>query len=102
MSAFTGVAVAVVTPLPQARHLKNISTENHLLLQYAVSVFMAVIGGTINFEDLNGEKSYSASKAYFQSKLANVLFCKELARRLQGRIPAHSLLSLLMSVCGYS
>lgn len=39
--------------------------------------------GTINFEDLNGEKSYSASKAYCQSKLANVLFCKELARRLQ-------------------
>ncbi|GFG29165.1 hypothetical protein Cfor_00228, partial [Coptotermes formosanus] len=39
--------------------------------------------GTINFEDLNSEQSYSAWKAYCQSKLANVLFCKELARRLQ-------------------
>lgn len=39
--------------------------------------------GNINFEDLNSEQSYSAWKAYCQSKLANVLFCKELARRLQ-------------------
>jgi NAD(P)-dependent dehydrogenase (short-subunit alcohol dehydrogenase family) len=51
---------------------------------------MAVIGGTINFEDLNGEKSYSAWGAYCQSKLANVLFSKELARRLQGRMHAYS------------
>jgi NAD(P)-dependent dehydrogenase (short-subunit alcohol dehydrogenase family) len=43
---------------------------------------MAHEWGTINFEDLNGAKSYSAGKAYCQSKLANVLFCKELARRL--------------------
>jgi len=38
--------------------------------------------GAINFEDLNSEKSYSPSKAYFQSKIANVLFSKELGRRL--------------------
>jgi NAD(P)-dependent dehydrogenase (short-subunit alcohol dehydrogenase family) len=49
---------------------------------------VAVIGGTMNFEDLNGEESYSASKAYFQSKLANVLFSKELARRLAGKMHA--------------
>ena len=41
--------------------------------------------GQINFDDLNSEKSYDPSKAYEQSKLANVLFTKELARRLEGR-----------------
>ncbi|CAG7815404.1 unnamed protein product [Allacma fusca] len=40
--------------------------------------------GTINFEDLNSEKSYDPGDAYSQSKLANVLFTKELAKRLQG------------------
>ncbi|CAL8093157.1 unnamed protein product [Orchesella dallaii] len=40
--------------------------------------------GTINFEDLNSEKSYDPGAAYNQSKLANVLFTKELAERLQG------------------
>jgi hypothetical protein len=47
---------------------------------------MAVIGGAMDFEDLNTEKSYSASKAYFNSKLANVLFSKELGRKLLGRM----------------
>jgi hypothetical protein len=41
--------------------------------------------GTMNFDDPNLENSYSPSKAYAQSKLANVLFSKELARRLQGK-----------------
>ena len=40
--------------------------------------------GQINFEDLQGERSYSAARAYNQSKLANVLFTYELARRLKG------------------
>jgi retinol dehydrogenase 14 len=40
--------------------------------------------GRIDFEDLQGEKSYSGARAYSQSKLANVLFTYELARRLQG------------------
>jgi len=39
--------------------------------------------GRIDFDDLQGERSYSGSKAYNQSKLANVLFTYELARRLQ-------------------
>jgi retinol dehydrogenase 14 len=38
--------------------------------------------GRINFDDLQGDKSYSGSHAYNQSKLANVLFTYELARRL--------------------
>ena len=42
------------------------------------------IFGSINFDDLNYEKGYSATHAYAQSKLANILFTRELARRLQG------------------
>jgi len=38
--------------------------------------------GRIDFDDLQGERSYSGSRAYSQSKLGNVLFTYELARRL--------------------
>jgi NAD(P)-dependent dehydrogenase (short-subunit alcohol dehydrogenase family) len=40
--------------------------------------------GRIDFDDLQGERSYSGSRAYDQSKLANVLFTNELARKLAG------------------
>ncbi|KAM4044811.1 retinol dehydrogenase 14 [Anomaloglossus baeobatrachus] len=40
--------------------------------------------GEINFDDLNSEKDYSRSFAYSRSKLANILFTRELARRLEG------------------
>jgi retinol dehydrogenase-14 len=39
--------------------------------------------GRIDFDDLQGEQSYSGSRAYNQSKLANILFTYELARKLQ-------------------
>jgi retinol dehydrogenase 14 len=39
--------------------------------------------GRIDFDDLQGERSYSGARAYNQSKLANVLFTYELAKRLQ-------------------
>ena len=39
---------------------------------------------TIDFNNLQGEKKYGAMNAYFQSKLANVLFTYELDRRLSG------------------
>jgi NAD(P)-dependent dehydrogenase (short-subunit alcohol dehydrogenase family) len=39
--------------------------------------------GRIDFDDLQGERSWSGSRAYDQSKLANILFTYELARRLQ-------------------
>jgi NAD(P)-dependent dehydrogenase (short-subunit alcohol dehydrogenase family) len=45
---------------------------------------IAHMTGTINFDDLQGEKSYSGMGAYRQSKLANILFTYELARRLEG------------------
>jgi retinol dehydrogenase 14 len=38
--------------------------------------------GRIEFEDLQAERSYSGARAYNQSKLANVMFTYELARRL--------------------
>jgi NAD(P)-dependent dehydrogenase (short-subunit alcohol dehydrogenase family) len=39
--------------------------------------------GEIDFEDLQGERSYDEWDAYAQSKLANVLFAYELDRRLE-------------------
>ncbi|XP_062377832.1 retinol dehydrogenase 12-like [Sardina pilchardus] len=40
--------------------------------------------GKINFEDVNSEKTYHATRAYAQSKLATILFSRELARRVDG------------------
>ncbi len=39
---------------------------------------------TIKFDDLGGERSYGGMSSYAQSKLGNVLFTYELARRLAG------------------
>jgi len=41
--------------------------------------------GTINFDDLMGETSYSSWLAYCHAKLANLLFTFELERRLRAR-----------------
>jgi NAD(P)-dependent dehydrogenase (short-subunit alcohol dehydrogenase family) len=40
--------------------------------------------GRIDFDDLQGVAHYNGQRAYNQSKLANVLFTYELARRLEG------------------
>ena len=40
--------------------------------------------GRINLDDLMGERDYNGQRAYNQSKLANVMFTYELARRLEG------------------
>ena len=46
----------------------------------------------IHFDDLNLERGYSAMTAYGQSKLANILFTRALAKRLQGtRVTANCL-----------
>lgn len=45
---------------------------------------MAHAWSSINLDDINSEKSYDKRKAYSQSKLANVLFTRSLARRLEG------------------
>lgn len=41
--------------------------------------------GSINFDDIEFKKSYNHMKVYSQSKLANILFTKELMRRLYGK-----------------
>lgn len=45
---------------------------------------MAHNWGSINLEDINSEKGYNKNRAYSQSKLANVLFTRSLAKRLEG------------------
>ncbi|XP_026478050.1 retinol dehydrogenase 12-like [Ctenocephalides felis] len=40
--------------------------------------------GKINIEDLNSDHSYDPGAAYNQSKLANIMFSNELAKRLEG------------------
>ena len=41
-------------------------------------------GGTLDFDDLGFEQGYQIMRAYSRSKLAEVLFTRELARRLTG------------------
>jgi NAD(P)-dependent dehydrogenase (short-subunit alcohol dehydrogenase family) len=41
--------------------------------------------GTLDFDDLEFEQGYAGMKAYARSKLANILFTYELARRMSGK-----------------
>lgn len=66
--ALTGLLLNVITKTPNAR-IHNVSSS-------------ANYTGTINFDDLMGEKNYSRWGAYGQSKLANVFFTFELQKRL--------------------
>lgn len=74
-------------------HLAYFSLTNLLLDLLITSAPARIINltsgaqgwGKIAFEDLQGEKRYSGQEAYNQSKLANVLFTYELARRLEGK-----------------
>ncbi|MDQ4077609.1 MAG: SDR family oxidoreductase [Chloroflexota bacterium] len=65
----------------------------HLLLPWLVASAPARIvnvssgahhGARIHFDDLQQAQGYSPWRAYSQSKLANILFTRELARRLEG------------------
>src|SRR5262249_20431303 len=40
--------------------------------------------GTLDFSDLQSEKSYSSFRVYGTTKLENILFTRELSRRLRG------------------
>jgi len=52
----------------------------------------ALGSGKINFDDIHWEKNYSPSPAYYNSKLANVLFTRELSKHLEGsHVTANSL-----------
>lgn len=49
-----------------------------------VSSMAHTFTSSINLEDINSEKYYDKNNAYAQSKLANVLFTRSLAKRLEG------------------
>lgn len=66
----TNLVLDVIKASAPAR-IVNVSSEAHRI-------------GKIDFENLRGEKPYGPVKAYCQSKLANILFTYELARRLEG------------------
>jgi NAD(P)-dependent dehydrogenase (short-subunit alcohol dehydrogenase family) len=55
----------------QPARIINISSDAHFT-------------GKINFEDINSEKNFHPMAAYAQSKLANILFTRELSKRFQG------------------
>jgi NAD(P)-dependent dehydrogenase (short-subunit alcohol dehydrogenase family) len=49
-------------------------------------------GAKLDFDDLQSERAYSGFQVYGRSKLCNILFTRELARRLQGSgVTANSL-----------
>ena len=66
--ALTGQLLDLMTGRPDAR-VMTVSSGAHR-------------GASINFEDLQSERSYGRWRAYGQSKLANLLFMGELGRRL--------------------
>ncbi len=66
----TNLLLGVLTAAPAAR-IVNVASEAHK-------------PGTIDFGDLMFEKGYNPFAAYARSKLANILFTYELARRLEG------------------
>ena len=58
---------------------------------------MAHAWGAMNFDDLNSEKSYEKKAAYQQSKLANVLFTRSLAKKLEGQLELTGTMFILIS-----
>lgn len=68
----TGILLDRMRESGQAR-IVNVSSEAHRI---------GYGDGRIAFDDLMGERQYGGWKAYGQSKLANILFTRELARRL--------------------
>ena len=68
----TQLLLDAVTGSPQGR-VVNVSSTAHSAARHG-----------LDFDDLQSAKSYSAMRVYGMSKLANIYFTTELARRLQG------------------
>ena len=73
-------------------HLASFLLSSLLLVRLAATAPARIVTvssgahaqGRLDFDDLQGERNYSGQRAYSQSKLANVMFTYELARRLEG------------------
>lgn len=63
--------------------LDALSEHGRVVMLSSEAHTMAPRGG-IQFDNLSGERGYSPWAAYGQSKFANLLFAKELGRRLEG------------------
>jgi NAD(P)-dependent dehydrogenase (short-subunit alcohol dehydrogenase family) len=66
--AFTGLLLERLLDVPDSR--------------VVIVASLAHKAGFINFDDLHGERRYRRGAAYAQSKLATIMFCYELHRRL--------------------
>jgi len=58
--------------------------DNGRVVMLSSAAHLAAPKGGIQFDNLSGEKEYKPWAAYGQSKMANLLFAKELARRMAG------------------
>jgi NAD(P)-dependent dehydrogenase (short-subunit alcohol dehydrogenase family) len=76
--ALTGLLMPALLDRPKSR-VVTLSSEAHRI-------------GHINFDDLQSERHYQKWRAYGQSKLANLLFARELSRR--AALAGHDLLSV--------
>jgi len=63
--------------------LDKLTDDGRVVMLSSAAHNMAPVGG-IQFDNLSGEKNYKGWVAYGQSKIANLLFAKELARRFAG------------------
>ncbi|GMQ98916.1 MAG: SDR family oxidoreductase [Acidimicrobiia bacterium] len=63
--------------------LLDVLKENAPSRIVTVSSSAHMMGG-LDFEDINSENKYGGMRVYGKSKLANILFTSELARRLEG------------------
>jgi WW domain-containing oxidoreductase len=63
--------------------LDQLADDGRVVMLSSAAHSMAPKGG-IEFDNLSGERNYAPWTAYGQSKLANLLFAKELARRFEG------------------